>query len=74
MVGNMFKRKSTERKVEAKKASKHISSNNYDIIGAKLGINRAGRNYDKLKFELNRNKRNLVSLGIDESVLKEFGL
>ena len=69
----MFKRKSTERKVEAKRASKNITSN-YDIIGAKLGINRAGRNYDKLKFELNRNKRNLKRLGIDESVLKEFGL
>jgi hypothetical protein len=67
-----FKRKSTDRKVEAKRASKNISSN--DIIGAKLGINRAGRNYDKIQFELNRNKHNLKQLGIDESALKEFGL
>ena len=73
----MFKRKPEGRKIEAKKATKHegyISSTSYDTVGTKLGINRAGRNYHKIKFELNRNKRNLKALGIDESVLKEFGL
>jgi len=72
MSTRTFKRKPEDRKTEAKR-DKLISSN-YNSLGAKLGINRAGRNYDKLKFELNRNKRNLTLLGINESVLKEFGL
>lgn len=71
----MFKRKPEGRKIEAKKASKKISSpNKLDDLGAKLGINIAGRNKDKIKYELIRNKKNLKALKIDESVLKEFGI
>lgn len=71
----MFKRKPEGRKTEAKRASKKISSpSKLDVLGAKLGINRAGRNEDKVKFELTRNKHNLKRLGIDKSVLKEFGI
>lgn len=76
----MFKRKSTERKVEAKRASSDkktshiISSNIKDIVGAKLGIQRAGRNMDKIRYEINRNRKNLKLLKITESDLKELGI
>jgi hypothetical protein len=68
-----FKRKVTERKREAKRAN--ISSINVkDIVGAKLGINRAGRNIDKISFEINRNRKNLKALGITDEELKALGL
>ena len=68
-----FKRKVTERKREAKRAN--ISSINVkDIVGAKLGINRAGRNIDKISFEINRNRKNLKRLGITDEELKALGL
>ena len=70
----MFKRKPTERKTEAKKASKNISSNIKDIVGAKLGINRAGRNIDKIAFEINRNRKYLKEWGITNDDLKQLGL
>ncbi len=70
-----FKRKPIQRRDEAIRAARNISSKDkLDVIGARLGINRAGCNYDKVKYEINRNRNNLKSLGIDESVLKEFGL
>ena len=71
----MFKRKPEGRKVEDKKAEKYsFNDNKMESLGNKLGINSSGINYDKIKFELNRNKKNLKILGIDSSVLKEFGL
>ncbi len=75
----MFKRKPTERKIEEKRAEKKISSKDITIkvrdnVGAKLGINRAGRNIDKISFEINRNRKNLKALGITDEELKQLGL
>ena len=70
----MFKRKPTERKTEAKRATKNISSNIKDTVGAKLGINRAGRNIDKIAFEINRNRKYLKQWGITDDDLKQLGL
>lgn len=75
----MFKRKPTERKIEEKRAEKKISSKDItikvrDSVGAKLGINRAGRNIDKISFEINRNRKNLKALGITDEELKQLGL
>ena len=69
-----FKRKPTERKREAKRASKHITSDIKQIVGAKLGINRAGRNIEKISFEINRNRKNLKALGITDEELLLLGL
>jgi len=67
----MFKRKPQERKTEAKRASRNISSEEIrDKIGAKLGIKRDGRNLDKIAYEINRNRKNLKALGINESEVK----
>jgi hypothetical protein len=71
-----FKRKPTERKREAKRAEKISSPDNNDKIGAKLGINRTGRNDVKIKFELNkiRYKPHLLKiLDITEQDLKNYG-
>jgi len=72
-----FKRKPEERKREAKRATKKISSpDDNDKIGAKLGINRTGRNDVKIKFELNkiRHKPHLLKiLDITEQDLKNYG-
>ena len=71
----MFKRKPTERKTEAKRATKNISSIDIkDKVGAKLGINRAGRNIDKIAFEINRNRKYLKQWGITDDDLKQLGL
>jgi len=70
----MFKRKPLKRKEEAKRASQNISSDIKDIVGAKLGINRAGRNIDKISYEINRNRKNLKALGITDSDLKQLGI
>jgi len=71
----MFKRKPTERKTEAKRVTKQISSIELrDKVGAKLGIHRAGRNIDKIAFEINRNRKNLKRLGISSDDLKQLGL
>jgi len=59
---------------KSKSPEKNSSNKLLDEVGAKLGINRSGRNYDKVKFELIRNRKNLKRLKIDEKVLKEFGL
>lgn len=69
-----FKRKPTERKREAKRASKNITSDIKQIVGAKLGINRAGRNIEKISFEINRNRKNLKALGITDEELLLLGL
>ncbi len=70
-----FKRKPIQRRDEAIRAARNISSKDkLGMLGAKLGINSAGRNYDKVKFEINRNRNNIERLGIDSSMLKEFGL
>ena len=70
----MFKRKPQERKYEAKRASRNISSDIRDKVGAKLGINSAGRNLAKISYEINRNRKNLKALGITESDLKQLGI
>jgi len=71
----MFKRKTEGRKTEGKKASKHsFKDDKLESLGNKLGINSSGINFEKIKYELNRNKHNLKLLGIDKSVLKDFGL
>jgi len=71
-----FKRKVTERKREAKRAEKisSVTKDVKDIVGAKLGINRAGRNIDKISFEINRNRKNLKALGITDEELTILGL
>lgn len=76
----MFNRKTTERvdktkmQLEAKRAEKHLVPINIkDKVGAKLGINQAGRNISKILFEINRNRKNLKALGITDDDLKELG-
>ena len=70
-----FKRKPIQRRDEAIRAARNISSKDkLGMLGAKLGVNQRGCNYEKIKYEINRNRNNLKLLGIDESILKEFGL
>ena len=71
-----FRRKTTERKRDAKRAEKisGVTKDVKDIVGAKLGINRAGRNLAKISFEINRNRKNLKALGITDEELTILGL
>jgi len=73
----MFKRKSSGRKAEAKKAKKvyHQNSDREEFIKNRLGISSASPR-DKVIFELNKIKhkpRLLKQLKITESDLKVYG-
>lgn len=69
-----FLRRTKDRPKEAERAKKTFSYDVKDKIGAKLGINRDGRNMDKIRYEVNRNKKNLKILGINKDELKQIGI
>jgi hypothetical protein len=71
----IFKKKSEERKVEAKKAKAVFNSDDFTSINKKLGL-RANAPKEKIVFELNRlkNPRTRKALGLTEQDFKQFGI
>jgi len=72
----MFKRKSSGRKAEAKKAKKIFNTDNINPINKRLGIS-SNAPKEKIVYELNKikgNKRLLKQLSITESDLIRYGL
>ena len=72
-----FKRKTTERKTEYRRAKKeNITSADYQNIKNKLGLNQR-TSETKLKFVLNRYKkkpRSWKAIGITKEDFKRFGI
>lgn len=71
----LFKKKSEERKVEAKKAKTVFNSDDFTSINKKLGL-RSNAPREKIIFELNRlkNPRTRKALGLTEQDFKQFGI
>lgn len=71
----LFKKKSEERKVEAKKAKAVFNSDDFTSINKKLGL-RSNAPREKIIFELNRlkNPRTRKALGLTEQDFKQFGI
>ena len=75
----MFSRKPKGRKAEAKKAEKVYNQyeDQGEDIANKLGINSAGANDDKIRFELNKikdNKNLRKILKLTDKDFKKYGL